>query len=340
MRKRPLTLFAAVTLAALAIPGSARAAGVDPSSATAVQREQAQQRFFRGKAFLAMKKYDDAANELRASLEIVASPNTRLLLARCLREQGHLVEAYVEFGRAVVEAKELARADVRYAKAGESAAEDRSALEPKLAFVTIAVSHATGDTKLRVGREEMRRAAWSEPVPVMPGATDIVLETPGSPVVKQTVTLAAGEKRSLALDAGAATPQPTEVAAPTVAPGEEGDAKTEKKDRTALRPYAYVAGGVGAAGILTFAIFGALANSTYGDLKDQCHGPCAPPRESDISSGKTQQTIANVGLVVGLIGLGAGVALYVVSAPSKSKEETPHAAMVLGPGWLGIRGSM
>ena len=336
---RPLTLFAAVTLAALAIPGPARAAGVDPSSATAVQREQAQQKFFRGKAFLAAKRYDDAANELRASLEIVASPNTRLLLARCLREQGHLVEAYVEFGRAVVEAKELARADVRYAKAGESAAEDRSALEPKLAFVTIAVSHATADTKLRVGREELRRAAWSEPVPVMPGSTEIMVETLGSPPVKQTVTLAAGEKRSLGLDAGA--PQPTAVAAPTIATGEEGDGKADKRDRTALRPYAYVAGGVGAAGILTFAIFGALANSTYADLKDQCRGPCTPPRESDISSGKTQQTVANIGLVVGLIGVGAGVALYVVStSPKSSKEETPHAAVVVGPGWLGIRGAM
>ena len=329
-------MFAAVTLAALAIPGAARAAGVDPSSATAVQREQAQQRFFRGKAFLAMKKYDDAANELRASLEIVASPNTRLLLARCLREQGHLVEAYVEFGRAVVEAKELARADVRYAKAGESAGEDRNALEPKLAFVSVSVTNASDETKLRVGREELRRAAWSEPVPMMPGATEIVVETPGRPPVIRSVTLAAGEKKSLTIDAGPAPSQSAEPVATTPREDQEG-----KKDRTALRPYAYVAGGVGAAGVLTFAVFGALANSTYSDLKDQCHGgPCAPPRANDISSGKTQQTIANIGLVVGVIGLGAGVALYVLSAPPKSSDEAPHAAVVLGPGWLGIRGAM
>jgi hypothetical protein len=338
MRMRPLTVLAAVAMVALAIPSSARAAGVDPSNATAVQREQAQQKFFRGKALLAQKKYDDAANELRASLEIVASPNSRLLLARCLREQGHLVEAYVEFGRAVVEAKELARADARYAKAGESAAEDRAALEPKLAFVTLAVSHAADDTKLRVGSEELRRAAWSEPVPVMPGATDIVVESPGRAPVKQTVTLAAGEKKSIAIDAGASAAESTEVAAVPHAP--PADDNGAKKNRTALRPYAYVAGGIGAAGLITFGVFGALANSTYGDLKDQCHGPCAPPRASDISTGKTQQTIANIGLVVGAIGLGAGVALFIISAPTKSEEAPPQAAVVVGPGWLGIRGSM
>lgn len=47
---------------------------------------------------------------MNASLDIVASPNTRLYIGRCLRDMGRTVEAYVELGRAAVEAKEHLKA--------------------------------------------------------------------------------------------------------------------------------------------------------------------------------------------------------------------------------------
>lgn len=146
MRARPLIL--ALALASFGAAPLANAAGVDPGSATPVQREQAQQKFQRGKQYLQQRKYNEALAELDGSLEIVASPNTRLLKARCLRDMGRLVAAYSEFGRTIVEAKELARVDTRYAKAGESAEADRKELEPKIGFVTITIQNATDQTKL------------------------------------------------------------------------------------------------------------------------------------------------------------------------------------------------
>src|SRR5258708_34499925 len=103
MRRAPLV---AIALAALAISfaTTANADGVLPSAATPVQREQGQSRFARGKDLLARKKYDEALVEFRASREIVASPNTRLEIGRCLRETGNLIAPYAEFGRAPVEA--------------------------------------------------------------------------------------------------------------------------------------------------------------------------------------------------------------------------------------------
>src|ERR1019366_4725480 len=72
---------AALAAFVLAQASPARADGVLPAAATAVQREQAQSRFVRGKDLMARQSYDAALVEFRASHDIVSSPNTRLELA-------------------------------------------------------------------------------------------------------------------------------------------------------------------------------------------------------------------------------------------------------------------
>jgi hypothetical protein len=87
-----------------------------------------------------------------------------------------------------------------------------------------------------------------------------------------------------------------------------------------------------------------MANSKYHDLQSACHGPCPASKADQISSGKTDQTIANVGLVVGAIGVAAGVTLFVVSAPkshdpAREQEPKASAALTVGPSWIGMRGA-
>jgi hypothetical protein len=106
-----------------------------------------------------------------------------------------------------------------------------------------------------------------------------------------------------------------------------------------MRTWAYVAGGIGAGGLVVFAVSGLLARSTYNDLEAKCaSGPCPPDKDGEISSGKTQQTAANVGLVLGVLGAGAGAALFVFSMPKGSP--TPTVTAVVSPGWIGVRGSL
>jgi hypothetical protein len=327
------SLHAAAVAAALTLAVPANAAGVDPAQATPVQREQAQARFMRGKDLQAQKKYEEALKEYRASHEIVASPNTRLAIGRLLREMGRIVEAYNELGRTAIEGKELAGVDQRYAKAGESAAQERAELEPKLGFVTVTVQNAKEDTKLKVNGEEIRRAAWTEPAPVQPGTAEVSVETPGGSPVKKTVTLKAGEKTQLTIDAAEGGGAPS----PPVKEPEKAIEPPPKSDSTGLRPIAYAAGGVGVLGLATFAVFGLMSKSTYDDLKSTCgDAPCPEDRRDDVSSGKTQQTIANIGLVVGAVGLAAGVTLFVLSTPSKSGAAA--ARVEVGPSFIGMRG--
>ncbi len=332
-----VALGAALHLALL--PATAGAVGAPPGNATPVQREQAQSKFARGKELFGQKKYDEALVEFRNSHDIVASPNARLYLARCLREKGRLVEAYVEFGRTEVEAKELAAQDSRYEKTGEAASAERKELEPKLGFVTITIERTNESTKMTIAGEEVRRAGWGEPFPLVPGTNEIVVETPGKPPQKKSVTIAAGEKTTVTLDAGVeggVTIGPGAKApdvAPPTAPVAPPKADTGP-DRSHLRPYAYVAGGVGVAGLLTFTVFGLMANSRYSTLKKECGGPCPELRRGDIEGGQTQQTIANIGLVVGVIGAAAGVTLFVLSGKKGSSTE-----VVVGPSYVGFQGA-
>jgi hypothetical protein len=330
-------LFAVLfAIASASASVTAHATGVTPGQETPVQRFQAEQRFLRGKQLYQQGKYDEALVELRASLDIVQSPNTRLLIARCLRDKGNIVAAYVEFGRASVAAKELAAIDARYASAAKGADDDRAALEQKIGFVTVTVQNATDDTKLIVGGEEIRRAAWVEPAPVAPGTTEISVETPGHEPVKKTVTVGAKQRAAITIDAatGASTTGATEPVTPPPPPE-----PPPSSDRTSLRPWAYVAGGVGLVGLLTFAIEGSAANSTYSDLKSACpNGRCPPTESSVISSGKTKQTIANIGLVVGILGVAGGVTLFVLS--QSKTEEPPRAAVMVGPAWIGVGGTL
>jgi hypothetical protein len=334
-------LSVVLALAALAVGTPAGAVGVSPGAATPVQREQAQAMFKRGKGLFDAKKYPDALAAFQASMEVVASPNARLYVARCLRETGKLVEAYVEFDRTAIEANEHAREDSRYARTGASARVERDAIAPKIGFVVVRVDHATDATRLKVAGEDIRQAGWAEPIPVAPGETEIVVETPPSPPQRTTVTVAAGEKKTAPVDAA---PASGAVASSAAAP----------RDRRALRPYAYVAGGVGALGMLTLAIAGILSDTTYSDLSSSCKGPCPPSKQSEVSTGQAEQTAADVGLAIGIVGLGIGTTLFLLSLPPKGSDTsgdtpkppgaepglpTPSASVSLGPGWLGLRGT-
>src|SRR5579872_2070461 len=195
MQRRFSTRFGFVAGLALALasPSFARAEGVLPAAATAAQREQAQSRFAHGKQLLDSGHSEEALDEFRASYAIVASPNTRLQIARALRADDRLLEAYAEFGRTAVEAKELAVADSRYEKAYKSAVAERAALESKLGFVTLTITNPTEDTRVMVGTDELARGGWGQPAPLQVGTTEIEVRTPGHKPVHNSVTVGPGQ---------------------------------------------------------------------------------------------------------------------------------------------------
>jgi hypothetical protein len=174
----------------------------------------------------------------------------------------------------------------------------------------------------------------------MPGSTEVVVDTPGTPAVRRTVAIFGGEKKTVSIDAGAPpteAPHAEPATPPLSSPLHVETPEEEATGRARLRTISYASGAVAIVGLATFAVAGTLSNSAYSDLQAQCHGPCAPGagNQDEINRGKTEQTLADVGLVVGLVGAAAAVTLFVMSLPTKPDKAT---AVVVGPTWVGVKG--
>lgn len=321
-----------------------------PAAAPAEPSEKdiqtAQLHFKKGNDFFTMKKYSLALDEFKKSYGAVASPNSRLYMARSLVQLGELTDAYLEFEGVIAEAEARSKTEPKYAPTRDTAIVERDEIGNKIALVTVTVTNDAPDAKLLIGGKEIPRERWGKPHPVAPGESEVVLETPGKPPVKEALTLKAGDKRPVALDASTAAPPPpggggagdTGGSGDTGGGGDTGS--SGGPGMTKLRPFAFVAAGVGVAGFATFAIAGIMSNSTYSDLEAACEGPCPPELADDVSKGKTQQMIANIGLIVGAVGVAAAVPLFILSTGKKSDDAPPpaEASVVISPGYLGLRG--
>ena len=336
MRTRVISIV--VLSAVLLAAGSARAAGVDPANATAVQREQANTHFLKGKDLFEKNDFSGALEEFRASLEIVASPNARLYVARTLRELGRLVEAYEEFGRTAAEAKEHEREDGRYGKAADAALAERAGIAPKIGFVKLTIQNPNDSTTINVAGSPLVRAGWTDPVPVKPGQVEVEVVTPGVLPIRKTVSVSAGSSVPLTVDAMA--PNGGAVASAGGAAPEAGGAESAHAGRGWMLPAAIIGGGVGVVGLIMFTAAGVASNSTYSDLQKQCgSGPCPSSLAGEVSRGKTEQAVANTGLVFGLLGLAAGAAFFTLWILPHKHASSASAQVLVGPGSLGLAGT-
>ncbi|MGK4007300.1 tetratricopeptide repeat protein [Sorangium sp. So ce1036] len=345
MRPRPwlraLLFGAASCLCVCALSGPAAAAGDAAATPSPDAVEKAQALFKKGTALFDSERYALALQQFRASYAAVASPNSRLYIARCLVELGDLTEAYLEFEHVAEEAAARAKAEPRYARTEQTAQLERDELAPRIGLVNVTVVHPELATSLTIAGREIPRARWGKPFPVKPGKVQIVLRTRTSSGV-HGVELSTGEAKTLSLDAETNAPI-ADAGASAPLPGEGGDALAPEVpgERAHLRPYAYAAGGVGVAGLAMFTVAGLMANSTYSDLAESCGGPCPPDRQDDVDAGKTQKTVANVGFAIGALGLVAGTTLFILSLSGEgaggASGATASQQLVIGPGFTGFR---
>jgi tetratricopeptide (TPR) repeat protein len=97
----------------------------------------------------------------------------------------------------------------------------------------------------------------------------------------------------------------------------------------------------GAAGLATFAVFGGLTLATASDLEENCV-PLGTCTQADVDSLTTYALIADIGLVVGVLGAGLGTLVLAMSGGGEAEAAPPAtgagAAVRLAP-WLGPDGA-
>jgi tetratricopeptide (TPR) repeat protein len=307
----------------------AAAALVEP---TAAQKQEARDELRRGNEHYSKERYEEALAAFRKSYAAVPSPNSRLMIGRSLLRLGRSDLAHEELSATMAEATERGS---KYADARDAAQKELETLASQLAFLAVVVTDAPPGSLVSVGDRDIPVEQLPEQLPVLPGEITVVASG-GGHTASETVTAAAGQSSTLTLSlAPPSEPEPEPVAPPAPAPAVELDTAS-----TPLRTWAYVAGGLGVAGLATFGVFGLLNQNKFGELEDACPGnTCPADRQGDIDTGRTYQTIANVGLIVGAVGIATGVTLFVLSTGSTEQASGPSVRVAAGPGSVLMKGA-
>jgi len=316
-------------------------AWADDAAPTAAETAKAKRELDKGQKLYKQGKLDEAFAAFEASHETVADPKASLMMARIQRDRGELLKAHATYEGALREAQAAeASGKARRATADEIKRE-LGELANVLGWLTIEVPHAPSGTRVSIDGRDVT-SQLGKPIRVEPGPMVVAATVPGGVAKNQNVTVKAGETATVEIsfsawsDSDALLAEDPEPATKHA----DDDAKPEKSSGSSRAP-AWIAGGVGVAGLATFAVFGILANSKYSDLEASCaEGQCPPELEDERNSGKTFQAVANIGLIVGAVGVATSVTLFVIGpAKAAPAAEARAPKLRVGLGSVELQGS-
>jgi hypothetical protein len=288
-------------------------------------------------------KFDEAEEKLGRAYEVVKVPTLALYRARALRQLGKLVEAaelYLEATQLEVGAREKARQKARQLAAQRDAERERSELLPRIPNVVVELEDADADAvTVTIDGVPIPGALLGSPRPVNPGERQ-VLGTRGTQEVRETVTLAEAETKTVRLRFGP-DPSAKPEEPPPAPPPSEAPPADEPPDEPGWLPHQRTVGwiglGVGGAGLVFGSVMGLRAMAQQSELdKHGCSdGHCYGDQSSDIDAYDTSRTLSTIGYAVGGVGVAAGIVLL-LTAPSE--QEAPPVSAWIGPRMAGVQG--
>jgi hypothetical protein len=257
--------------------------------------------------------------------ESIESPNVQLYVGYCQLELGHDREAHQAFSLAVKQSIELGEA--RYAAAREAAQGELAKLNPRLATLTISLVQVPKEFVVKLDHERLDPALVGSPIVISPGLHQVEAESAGAKPISREVLLDKGGSKVIAIlfeEESKKTIEPASINQMVPAPAQPTGHY--------LTVLGYVAGGLGLVGLATYAVAGLKARNAYNQLQADCPTRCSDAAHRNrANEGKTLQTVANVGLGVGVAGTLAGAALLYVGF---SHRDGPRPSLAFAPGGM------
>ncbi len=313
-------------------PGSAAsepAASVAAPLADQAIVAEARQAFREGSSFARRARWDEALSAFEQSYALRAHPVTSYNIAYCERAMGHYTRAHLLFARALREhdprKSEALPADLlastrQYLQEIESrVARVRVRLAPRDAAVLV---DGRPLERVRANEAPLYFAGTREPGPaesparrefelwVDPGPHVFVVSVPSAPEQVLTQRFRPAARVTLELRVRSTG-------------GVRREQSRPERPAHPSRTWSTVAFGVGAAGLLTGGIAGALALSKHDDLSEACggdRGQCPRERAGDIEAMERWADVATVGFALGAVGVGAGVVLLLTRPEQEGRR--------------------
>src|SRR6188768_4110403 len=249
-----------VCAALFAMPAWAEANEADRATARALALE--------GHDALQKKDYKTAADRFGRADTVVHAPTLVVDWARALQGLGRFVEAHEKYELVLREGVGDS-APKSWLRALEDAKKELDALKPRLAWVTVILKDPP-DASVKIDGVLVPAAAVGVRRAADPGFPEVTVSALGYEPFKQTVTVGPGEEKSLEVSL---RKLPEEAAAPVAS----GAAYRPRQKSAARRTAAYIAFGVGGAGVVAGGVTGGLALRKRSDLKSECRGEVCPP---------------------------------------------------------------
>ena len=269
-------------------------------------------------------KMADALPVFREVADGSGSPNARLYTGHCLQQLGKYVEAHRAFTAVVKQTTQ--RGDTKYETTREAALAQLGLLEPRIAKIVVSLADVPSGLAVTLDGTALEEKDLGSPIVVEPGLHKIEGRATEMAPVSRDVNVDAGESKTTILAFKKLETAPAPEPAPKV------EVSTSKPFPT--RTVGFVVGGVGVAGMAVFTVAGLMAKSTFNRMNDVCGtaGCSEPAQLGDIDKGRSQQTLANVGLVVGLVGLTAGATLVILGGRQQGNDPSSTVAISGTPG--------
>ena len=278
--------------------------------------------FKRAQMLYEQGKYSDALPLFESVVGELRSPNAALYVARCLRDMGRLAEAYEAMSAAKALATARAADEPRYAKTRDAVAAESALLEQSIARVVISAAYLPEGASVLLNGTAIDPAKLGKIIAVAPGDVVVTALATGHTVAPVARSVAAGSMESLVIT--------FEV--------EQVGVGEDLGWITPMRLGGIGAGAVGVGGFVMFAIAGTAAQSKFDDLDAQCGGiTCDSSRAEEVSDGRTLQTVANVGLAIGIGGIAIGTVLTILGAPDDPSGAAVDVDVSPDGAWFGYR---
>jgi hypothetical protein len=300
-----MLVSAASAFVVLAAAGQARAGNEAAAEAL----------FGEAKKLAAQGKYAEACPKFAESNRLDRGAGTLIHLGDCYEKNKQTASAWATYKEAASAAQALGRKDWE-----KLASQRASALEAKLAHLTIKVDKANDKMEVTRDGTSVSQASFNLPIPVDVGPHTVEATAAGHTSFR-TTAMVSKDGESVEVSIPKLEPETPATSTPTPPPpttttGPKAEAGTGSGQRT----IGFIVGGVGVAGVAAGAITGLMAMGKSSDAKATCasDGPCASRDAVDASeSAKTLGLVSTIGFIAGGVGVAAGAAL-IFTAPKES----------------------
>jgi hypothetical protein len=258
---------------------------------------------------------EEACASFAESYRLDAAVGTLLNQARCEELRGRLADAWEHYQAAV---ELLGASDGRRTVAQERVA----ALETRVPRLTLRLKAPPPGVRVLRDQVELREASLGMALPLNPGPHVIEVHAPDRAPRLYRLQIAEGERKELTLDPGprkvpgasSASGVPAAPGAPVASGGPLTPLPTPRPAPAggAARTAGWVAGGIGAAALLTSLGVGLWALERRQVVRDRCPGnQCDAEGLQAGGELKALSRVSSGALLLGALGLGSGAYLLV-----------------------------